>query len=225
MNELILVFIAGIAGSIHCLGMCSPIAVMLSNFKGSKSRHLILYNLGRIFTYGFLGVIAGMLGGRFHQQFESYNFLHVIASVLFGVILIAIGIKMFFNFQVRNIAFLSPISELFTQLINQSARSASIFGSLLTGIFNGFIPCPMIYAFLIKASSMFNPINGMEIMIVMGLGTFPGMFLFGRLILFKDRLASNNWMLRIAGLIVCYLGVMSIIRGIGAGIVDKCCTM
>jgi sulfite exporter TauE/SafE len=62
-------------------------------------------------------------------------------------------------------------------------------------------------------------------MIVMGLGTFPGMFLFGRLILFKDRLASNNWMLRIAGLIVCYLGVMSIIRGIGAGIVDKCCTM
>ncbi|MBF0541151.1 MAG: sulfite exporter TauE/SafE family protein [Nitrospirae bacterium] len=225
MNDLVLVFIAGIAGSIHCLGMCSPIAVMLSNFKGSKTRHLILYNSGRIFTYGFLGVIAGMLGENFHHQFESYNFLHVAASFLFGIILIIIGVKMFFNFQIRNIAFLSPISELFTQLINQSARSASIMGSFLTGIFNGFIPCPMIYAFLIKASSTFNPISGFEIMVVLGLGTFPGMFLLGRVILLKDRLASNNWLLRIAGLIVCYFGVMSIMRGISAGIVDNCCKM
>jgi hypothetical protein len=149
---------------------------------------------------------------------------------------------MFFNFQMREhvsalfsgsgqrpepalISFLSPISELFSQIINTSARSASIFGSLITGIFNGFIPCPMIYAFLIKASMTYNPINGMEIMLAMGLGTFPGMLILGRMILFKDKIAQKNWLLRVAGLIVCYLGVMSIMRGIDAGMVDNCCRM
>lgn len=186
---------------------------------------MLLYNLGRVFTYGFLGIIVGKLGEDFHETFEGYNLIPAFISIIFGIILVIIGAKMFFNIQIKDIPFLNPITDIFSQLIKHSSKTASIFGSFLVGLFNGFIPCPIVYAFLIKASSTLNPIKGMEIMVAMGLGTFPGMFLIGRMILFKESLTRNNWLLKIAGLIICYLGVMSIMRGIDAGLIEKCCEM
>jgi sulfite exporter TauE/SafE len=61
-------FTVGLFGSLHCVGMCGPIAAALP-YPSQKKIHLLgsvlLYNSGRILTYGFLGILFGILGASF----------------------------------------------------------------------------------------------------------------------------------------------------------------
>ena len=58
-------FILGLAGSLHCAGMCGPLALALphpgrgmAGFVGGR----LLYQLGRLATYMALGAASGALG-------------------------------------------------------------------------------------------------------------------------------------------------------------------
>ncbi|THF56254.1 sulfite exporter TauE/SafE family protein, partial [Pseudothauera rhizosphaerae] len=65
-SELWLVFLAGMAGSMHCLGMCGGFACALGadgRGAGATLRRHLVYNLGRVTTYCFLGALAGLAGG------------------------------------------------------------------------------------------------------------------------------------------------------------------
>ena len=67
MIELPMVFVAGILGTAHCLGMCGPFALAIGGTASGWSSALTkqsLYTLGRVFTYGILGAIAGFCGTR-----------------------------------------------------------------------------------------------------------------------------------------------------------------
>ena len=62
--DLITAFTIGLVGSLHCLGMCGPIAIGLPLHKRSwlmKVSGGLLYNSGRIVTYGLLGAILAFL--------------------------------------------------------------------------------------------------------------------------------------------------------------------
>ena len=60
-----MIFAAGFLGSFHCIGMCGGFACALGRDPrggaATAERHL-LYNLGRLTTYCFLGALAGALG-------------------------------------------------------------------------------------------------------------------------------------------------------------------
>ena len=65
MTYYLLIFAAGFAGSFHCIGMCGGFACALGRDPRGRRRPLerhLLYNMGRLTTYCFLGVIAGALG-------------------------------------------------------------------------------------------------------------------------------------------------------------------
>ena len=58
-------FIMGLAGSLHCIGMCGPLALSLPvSHKNDLSRITggLIYNSGRIMSYASLGLIFGSLG-------------------------------------------------------------------------------------------------------------------------------------------------------------------
>ena len=61
----LVIFAAGFLGSFHCIGMCGGFACALGRDPrggvATIGRHL-LYNLGRLTTYCFLGALAGALG-------------------------------------------------------------------------------------------------------------------------------------------------------------------
>ena len=74
-------FIVGVVGSFHCIGMCGPIAIALPTGDENRIKDLwkkFLYNLGRVFTYGLMGAILGLLGQKIKlfgfQQFISVFF-------------------------------------------------------------------------------------------------------------------------------------------------------
>ena len=65
MTYYLVIFAAGFAGSFHCIGMCGGFACGLGRdprgASATAARHLI-YNIGRLTTYCFLGGLAGALG-------------------------------------------------------------------------------------------------------------------------------------------------------------------
>ena len=79
-------FIIGLLGSLHCVGMCGPIALALPIVGNSKAALIVsrlLYNFGRILTYTFFGFIFGLIGDRI-QLFG----LQQIVSILLGSLII-----------------------------------------------------------------------------------------------------------------------------------------
>src|SRR5688500_17781919 len=59
-------FVMGAVGSLHCIGMCGPLAMALpmgNRGTGSRLYGGVLYNLGRVLTYTWLGLVLGLAGG------------------------------------------------------------------------------------------------------------------------------------------------------------------
>jgi uncharacterized protein len=63
--NLYLALSLGFLGSLHCIGMCGPIAFALPVVGESIASRIagrLLYNSGRIITYGLQGIIFGLIG-------------------------------------------------------------------------------------------------------------------------------------------------------------------
>lgn len=54
-------FLLGVLGTAHCLGMCGPLVLALPAGRGRIWSHL-LYHAGRITTYTIVGAVLGALG-------------------------------------------------------------------------------------------------------------------------------------------------------------------
>ena len=83
------------------------------------------------------------------------------------------------------------------------------------GVFNGFLPCPLVYAFAAQAASTAAPLPGFLVMLAFGLGTFPAMLMMGGV----GRVLAPVWRQRgvwLAGGCILLLGLVTIGRGVAA---------
>src|SRR5437879_8947266 len=78
--------IMGFTGSLHCIGMCSPLAMTVTKISSNAMANRLLYNTGRIFTYGLLGAIIASIG----FAFPILNYQNIL-SLIMGLALILIG--------------------------------------------------------------------------------------------------------------------------------------
>jgi len=104
-------------------------------------------------------------------------------------------------------ATIRPIQIPIKVLLDTPGKSAP----LALGVLNGFLPCPLVYAFLALAVSSANPLDSMVLMAVFGLGTFPAMLAAGSLGL-RMRLARKPRLVKIAGLLILLFGLVTIGR-------------
>ena len=75
-------FFLGLLGSLHCVGMCGPLALSLPLERSTKIKLVfesLIYNSGRIVTYMLLGAVLGLLG----QGFFVIGFQNNFESVVF----------------------------------------------------------------------------------------------------------------------------------------------
>lgn len=175
---LITAFITGLVGSLHCLGMCSPIAMALPRSGNTILALLpgrLLYNLGRIITYSAMGAIVGLLG--YSMQLTG---MQQSLSVVLGVLLLLLAL---FSLNVEKRFFAIPVVERFMGKIR--ARLGTYFGnpspgSLLSiGMLNGLLPCGFVYLALSGAAVQGHVIDSMSYMVFFGLGTAPMMLFMG----------------------------------------------
>lgn len=208
--------ILGLVSSLHCVGMCGPIAMMLPIDRQNKTRktlQIILYHLGRLSSYGILGLIFGLIGRSLYLAGVQQQLSIVIGIIIISVAVIPERIFARYNFSkpiYRAISYVK--SSLGKQFKNRSNKS--IFS---IGILNGFLPCGMVYVALFGALAMQNALYGILFMVLYGLGTIPLMSLvvyFSSFI--KDSLGKN--LSAVIPVVTVCIGVLFVLRGLGLNI-------
>lgn len=183
MEYYLLILLAGLAGSMHCVGMCGGFACILGRDGRGRlatlARHL-LYNLGRVTSYCFMGVCVGYLGFLLvgHGGDDTWGSLaQRTLALLSGMLMLYIGLQ-FLGLLPRSAGPLLGVDWLASAL-RQLTRSTRPGAPLALGVLNGFLPCPLVYAFLAQAAGSGGPLPGLLIMATFGLGTFPAMLAMG----------------------------------------------
>jgi len=208
-------FVMGLASSLHCVGMCGPLALSLPV---SHDNHLsrisggLIYNSGRILSYASMGLIFGSLGNLFiATQWQSG------LSISLGIIILLYLLfpKRYFHFTTST-ALDKPFTLLRQQLgkLFQSKRLSSLF---FIGVLNGFLPCGLVYLALSSSVIAASPMNGGMFMLFFGLGTFPMMFttvLMGNYLNQSIRRKIN----RAVPVLLFFMAVLLILRGMNLGI-------
>lgn len=168
---LLTAFLMGIAGSLHCAGMCSPLAFAVTNFNSPAMTNRLLYNFGRIATYGVLGAITAAIGNII--PFSKYQDL---LSVMLGSALIVMAvvgvtgarIPLITNAVVR---LTSTLKMMFSKIIPHKGKGALLF----LGALNGLLPCGLTLLALTFCITLNAPFEGFVYMLAFGSGTLPVM--------------------------------------------------
>ena len=214
--EILAAFLVGLVGSLHCIGMCGPIAIALpvpdsSNLSFVTGR--ILYNLGRVVTYSFLGAILGLLGGRIALAGAQQVVSIILGVVIIIAVLLPQKYKNYFAQHTVTQKLAQPLKENIGVLFKKGTFSAMF----LIGILNGFLPCGLVYVALAGAIASGNAISGAAVMIFFGLGTVPAMFaatIFGKFI----NVGIRTKIRKAVPILAIILGVIFILRGMNLGI-------
>lgn len=209
-------FIFGLISSLHCIGMCGPIAMMLPierNNPAKKTTQIITYHLGRLSAYGFIGFIFGLVGKGFFLAGIQQQLSIFIGIAIILVILLPENIFAQYNFSKPVFKLISKIkTALGAQFKNKS------YSSLFTiGLLNGFLPCGMVYVALFGAIAMQSPSLGVLYMILFGLGTIPMMSSVVYLNSFLT-IPIRNKIQKAVPYVAVLVGVLFILRGLGLGI-------
>jgi hypothetical protein len=214
--DLLTALSIGALGSLHCVGMCGPLALALPIGVGSTGTFLlgrVLYNLGRVATYAVMGIVAGLIG----QKIVFYGFQQTV-SIAAGVLMI--GAFAFPALVGRHLARLSFLNALATRVQHAFANllmRRSVQTMFLIGLVNGLLPCGLVYVALAGSAMTGDPLRGALFAVVFGLGTFPMMFVVSVL----GRRVSLNVRQRIGRLVPVFmiaLGALFILRGMNLGI-------
>jgi sulfite exporter TauE/SafE len=209
-------FFFGLISSLHCIGMCGPIAMMLPlerNNPTKKAFQVLVYHFGRLTAYGTLGLVFGLLGkGLYLAGFQQQM------SIFVGIVMIAVVLipeKIFARYN-----FSKPIYRIISKVkssLGSQFKKKSPDAIFMIGLLNGFLPCGLVYAALFGAIAMQNEFYGIAYMLLYGLGTIPMM----SAVVYMSNMLTNPMRGKIQKLIpivaVC-IGTLFILRGLGLGI-------
>lgn len=212
MTYILAGLILGFAGSLHCVGMCGPLVLALPGKQGAFGKFLTLrvsYNLGRVFTYTWLGLLLGVFGKGL-----QLSGLQELVSLTMGVLLLLwlfVPRLPFFR-KLPKISF-GWLTALFGDIFYKP-RPASQF---LTGILNGLLPCGLVYMAIAAALVLGDPSRSALFMASFGLGTIPALLAVA--VLDRKVLPGLTPLFKkFSTTLVVVLAVLFILRGLGLGI-------
>ncbi len=209
-------FLVGLAGSIHCIGMCGPIALALPGHHATGFKMVFgrtLYNLGRTITYGFIGGLTGLLGqGLILAGTQQW------VSIFTGILLIlSVIIPLSISKRIQDLGLFTGLTGYVKNKLGKLLGAGERNSLILIGLLNGFLPCGLVYVALAGALNTGNAFNAMLYMVIFGLGTLPVMLavsVFGKLI----NVSVRRKVSRVIPVFVFFLGVLFILRGMNLGI-------
>lgn len=206
----------GLLGSLHCVGMCGPIAFLMpvdhhNPFK--KFLQILSYHSGRLLTYALIGFLFGAVGERLNlfglqQQLSIAVGVSMISAVV-------IPTRIFNRYSLSKPAYklVSRIKSALGQQLKNKRKST--FFTL--GLLNGLLPCGLVYMAVFGALGTGGAFNGSLYMLLFGLGTIPlmtsaiylGNFLKGK---------AKRRIVKLIPVLVILMGCLFILRGLGLGI-------
>lgn len=208
--------ILGLLGSVHCVGMCGPIAFLLPLDRSSRSKRLLQllsYHVGRLFTYGVIGFVFGLVGKSLHL-FGIQQQLSIFIGVLMIVVTL-VPLKTFNRYNFSKPIYLA-VGKVKSSMGNALKKKDP--GTFFTiGFLNGLLPCGLVYMAVFGALATGGGVHGALYLVLFGVGTIPlmttaiylGNFLKGK---------AKQKVVRVIPFIVVIIGLLFILRGMGLGI-------
>jgi sulfite exporter TauE/SafE len=180
-------FVLGITGTGHCVGMCGPLVLALPAHSGRYLAHL-LYHLGRVCTYTLVGAAVGGAGaamataaGVAGNRVDWVPKVQVTVALLAAALLLGLGLlRLGVVREPAWMAVASPARIPGFRRLQRSAMARGGLGSLfLLGLMLGLLPCGLSYAAFVRALPAGGPLPGALLLAGFGAGTIPGLLVVG----------------------------------------------
>ena len=235
-------FLVGLAGSVHCAGMCGgivgalslpprpapalraaafPLPVRSVTAAGGASLAMVgAYNAGRIASYMTAGALAGGLAGE-ATSLASLAALPALQAFFYwaaNLMLVALGL--FLMDAWRGLARVEQAGQALWRQVGPLLRrvngarpgGARMFA---LGALWGWLPCAMVYSALVTAMLSGSALGGAGVMLAFGLGTLPMLAALG-LAGGALRSAMSRRAVRLAcGLAILAFGLLGLARAAG----------
>lgn len=248
--HLISVFLIGLLGGVHCVGMCGGIVGALSVASRSKRPfpvpvtsaasaalpqsaafdnvlRVAAYNGGRISSY----MIAGAIAGGVAQGARTLSF---VSSLQIGgywaanLMLVALGLYLMGAWS--GLARLEAAGQVVWRrvqpLIKHFLPMDSVPKAFALGGLWGWVPCGMVYSVLLTAMLSGSAASGATVMFAFGLGTLPVLLTMGLLGTRLQGWTRQRRVRIVSGLLVLAFGLLGLARavnGLSLGWLDTFC--
>jgi sulfite exporter TauE/SafE len=209
------VFLVGLLGGTHCIGMCGGIVGALTvQLPGQRQRQWPLqlaYNFGRIGSYGIAGAVMGGVGSL---GLLLNNLLPVQLGLYVAANLMLVALGLYLLGLTRSLAFTERLGQRLWRHIQPATRrflpARSFLQALPLGMLWGWLPCGLVYSVLAIALMSGSAARGALTMLAFGLGTLPNM-LFAGMLLKRLREGAQARLVRFAsGMLVLGFGAFGL---------------
>ncbi len=205
-------FLVGLLGGTHCVGMCGGIVGALTLGGAPRWRVHLAYNAGRIASYALAGAVAGTLGAASLAAGKAEG-VRLGLYALANVMLVLLGVYLLGVVQV-----LLPIERLghhlwrrLQPLGRRFLPAQSVAQAFPLGLLWGWLPCGLVYSALASALTAGSTGRGAAMMLAFGLGTLPNLLLAGMLLARLNEFVRRVAVRRIAGLLVLGFGLYGLL--------------
>ena len=201
-------FLVGLLGGTHCVGMCGGIVGALT--MGAPGRWLMhfSYNAGRILSYTLAGAIAGGLGAA-SLGLEGQVPVRLVLYLLANLMLVALGLYLL-GFT-RTLAFTERLGQRLWQHLQPLGKrflpARSPAQAFPLGLLWGWLPCGLVYSALASALTAGSAGRGALLMLAFGAGTLPNLLLAGILLSRINEFVRRPIVRTLSGLLVLAFGV------------------
>lgn len=212
-------FIVGLLGSLHCVGMCGPIALAMpfqTQNRWQTTGNILLYNSGRILTYSLLGTLIGFLG-----QTIALAGLQIYFSLGLGVLMLVVAVfSINIESHMQRIPLLFRLNTWVKERMAVLLRKEKLKTLFSLGMLNGLLPCGLVYLAIVGAVATANVWQGALYMALFGAGTIPLLLstaLLGQFIPLKWR----GQLKRMLPVLYLFFALLFIARGLNFEIPDQ----
>lgn len=167
----------GLAGGVHCIGMCGPIAsafTFATPKNANQAPYIMAYNIGRILSYTLAGAITGYLSSIFTAKILIGMQILQGISIVFLVLL-----ALYISDTLRVLVYFEKLGGHLWRAISPLGKSLIPFKSpwhtILYGMIWGWLPCGLVYTALTWSLASGDSLNGALFMFFFGLGTLPAL--------------------------------------------------
>lgn len=233
--NLLPILLAGLAGSVHCAGMCGGIvsafsvgaprtgaerarAIPIAHAGAAAATvgHVLAYNAGRIGSYMVAGAVAGGLAGSV-ASLARMSSLQLAGYWMANLMLAAMGLYLMDAW--RGLAHIESAGGVLWRrvqpLVKPLVPMDTPLKALALGGLWGWVPCGMVYSVLLTAMLSGSALDGALVMGAFGLGTLPMLLAMG-MAGARLRQYLQQRAVRVAcGLVVLGFGLLGMARAMG----------
>lgn len=163
-------FVAGIGGSLHCVGMCGGLVTATCE----KSHDVFRYQFGRLLGYLLLGGLAGFLGSLLNFK-TLPPYVSFVPALMIGLLFIFWGVQ---GLRGRKAELPTPkflnrwYTRLWMKLVQKNKNFTKAF---FTGLISILLPCGLLYGIVLGTVALEHTSDALFSMFFFWLGTVPSM--------------------------------------------------